>query len=182
MFAVTTPTVPIPRPVVVETVKYYEIKGQHEADLVREMNAKGYRVGKATYWGYTSPTVQWTFDVEKQNGQRCMLTNPHVSVHIITTLPKWNAPTGTSGILVTKWNELFAALKHHEGEHGQIAKEQGDALVSLMQTHPSDASCKQLNAYLHTEAQKIFQRDAERNTELDRRTHHGTDEGVAISW
>ena len=98
----------------------------------------------------------------------------------------WGSPkvanAGTSNTVVLKWNKLFTALKHHEGEHGQIAKEEGDALVALMQAHPSDASCKQLNAYLHAEAQKVFHRDSERNTELDRRTHHGTDEGVAISW
>jgi predicted secreted Zn-dependent protease len=182
MIAASPPPVSIPRPVVVETVRYYEIKGQHEAELVSEMNSKGYRVGKSTYWGYTSPTVSWKFGAKQQTGQPCVLDNPRVSIHIVTTLPHWNVPAGTSNTVVLKWNKLFTALKHHEGEHGQIAKEQGDALVALMQAHPSDASCKQLNAYLHTEAQKIFQRDSERNTELDRRTHHGVDEGVAISW
>ena len=182
MFAITSPPVSIPESVIVEASRYYEIKGRHEADLVKQMNSKGYRLGKSTYWGYTSPTVRWTFGVKKHEGQQCVLVNPKVVVLITTTLPKWESSAGTSDVVTEKWNKLYAALKHHEGEHGQIAKDEGDALVALMRSHPSDDSCKHLKSYLHDESQKIFQKDWARNAELDQRTHHGVDEGVAISW
>lgn len=182
MFAAITPHVSIPNPVVVETTQYYEIKGHHEADLVKEMNSKGYRSGGTTYWGYTSPQVRWTFDVKKDPGQACRVVNAEVSIRITTTLPRWEVPAGTADAVVEKWRKLSAALQRHEDEHGQIAREEGDALAALMRKHASDDSCARLNAYLHDEGQKIFQRSSARNAELDRRTHHGVDEGVAISW
>lgn len=181
MFAATPPVL-IPNPVVVEATRYYEIKGRHEADLVKEMNSKGYRSGETTYWGYTLPQVRWTFDVRKYKGQPCRLVNPNVSIRITTMLPRWNPPAGTSDAVIKKWQKLYAALQHHEGEHGQIAKDQGNAFVALMREHPSDDSCERLKAWLDDEGHQIIQRDSVKDAELDRRTRHGVDEGVAISW
>jgi predicted secreted Zn-dependent protease len=181
MFAATPPVL-IPNPVVVEVTRYYEIKGRHEADLVNEMNSKGYRTGKTTYWGNTSTQVRSTFEVKKYQGQACRVVNPKVTIRITTTLPHWDPPAGTSEVVIKKWQKLYAALQHHEGEHGQIAKDEGNAYVALMRGHSSDDSCERLKAYLDDEGNKILQADSVKNAELDRRTRHGVSEGVAISW
>jgi predicted secreted Zn-dependent protease len=181
MFAATPPVL-ISSPVVVEATRYYEIKGRHEADLVKEMNSKGYRTGKTTYWGNTSTQVRWTFEVKKYQGHVCRVVNPKVSIRITTTLPKWNPPAGTSEVVIRKWQKLYAALQHHEGEHGQIARDEGHAYVALMRGHASDDSCERLKAWLDDEGNKIRQEDSGKDAELDRRTRHGVDEGVSISW
>jgi predicted secreted Zn-dependent protease len=177
-----TPPVSIPAPVVVEAIRYYEIEGRHEADLVNEMNAKGYRAGEATYWGYTSTQVSWTFDVRKPQGQPCTVLNPKVSIRITTTLPHWDPPASTSEVVIRKWQKLYAALQHHEGEHAQIARDEGDAYVALMRGHSSDDSCGRLKAWLDDGGNRIRQANSGKDAEMDRRTRHGVDEGVSMSW
>lgn len=181
MFA-ATPAVSIPAPVVVEATRYYEIKGRREADLVDEMNAKGYHASEATYWGNTSTQVSWTFEVEKHQGQPCMVVNPKVSIRITTTLPHWDPPAATSEVVIRKWQKLYAALQHHEGEHALIARDEGNAYVALMRGHSSDDSCERLKAWLDDQGNRIRQENSGKDAELDRRTRHGVDEGVSLSW
>jgi predicted secreted Zn-dependent protease len=115
-------------------------------------------------------------------GQKCALVSPKVVILITTTLPQWSPPPNTSDVVIAKWRKLDQAMRHHEGEHAQISVQEGEALVALMRGHPSDISCEHLNSYLQVAGRKILDQASEQNTELDRRTSHGTNEGVAISW
>jgi predicted secreted Zn-dependent protease len=176
------PKIEVPNPVVRQDTRYYVIEGRKESDLVREMNAKGYLNESSRSWGYTSPEVFWSYDVKRYGGQKCALVSPKVVVLITTTLPQWSPPPDTSAAVMAKWGKLDQALRHHEGEHAQISVREGEALVALMRGHSSDISCEHLNRYLQDAGRKILDQASGQNAELDRRTAHGTNEGVAISW
>lgn len=183
MFAMP-PAVPppsIPDPVILEDVRQYAIEGRTEAELVAQMNAKGYLEERGRFWGYTSPELRWSFDVRPVDG-RCELVDPKVLLIITTTLPSWSPPAGVSAAMVAKWRVLERALRHHEGEHAQIARTEARQLVALMRRRGDGHSCNDLDASLQREGRAIMRKADAANTELDERTHHGATEGVALRW
>jgi predicted secreted Zn-dependent protease len=116
------PKIEVPGPIVRQDTRYYLIEGRNEPDLVREMNTKGYLNQSMTrYWGYTSPEVNWSYDVKRYGGQKCALVSPKVVVLITTTLPQWFPPPDASATVIAKWRKLDQAMHHHESEHAQIA-------------------------------------------------------------
>jgi predicted secreted Zn-dependent protease len=77
-FMVAAPPLPppeIPAAVIQQDVRYYAIEGRNEPELVAQMNAKGYPDGRNRYWAYTSPKLNWNFDV-KDVGGSCVLSTP----------------------------------------------------------------------------------------------------------
>lgn len=180
---VTPPLPPptIPDPVILEDVRYYVIEGRSEPELVAQMNAKGYLDEHSRYWGYTSPQLKWSFDTKSVDG-RCHLVDPKVMLIITTTLPTWTPPPGTSAAMLAKWRAFDRAIRHHEGEHAQIARDAARELVVLMRKHRSDVSCSGLDASLQAEGRVIMRKADAASVELDKRTGHGATEGVAISW
>lgn len=171
----------IPAPVIQENVRYYAIDGRNEPELVAQMNAKGYASGHSRYWAYTSPQLAWNFDV-KDLGGRCVLVDPKVSLTITTTLPSWTPPSGTSPTVVAKWHELERAMRHHEGEHAEIARTAAERLVALMREHRTDVSCDHLNALMQAKGRAIMQSADAAGIRLDAQTRHGASEGVALRW
>lgn len=180
MFFVPVPPVVVPEAVIKERVLYYEVAGSHEPDLVREMNEKGPIGTDGSSWGATLPEMVWGYDV-KSVGTTCVLVHPYVKVAIITILPKWTPPPGTTKTVISKWGSMISALTRHEAEHAQIDRDTANALASLMRRHPSDRTCQRLDDYLQSHGSAIDKHD-ELNAELDSRTGHGSKEGVAIQW
>ncbi|CAM0998988.1 DUF922 domain-containing protein [Rhodanobacter sp. Root179] len=180
---VTPPLPPptIPAPVIQEDARYYVIEGRSESELVAQMNARGYQDKDGRYWGYTSPQLKWSFDTQPVEG-RCNLVDPKVVLTITTTLPAWTPPAGTSAAMTAKWRALDRAIRHHEGEHAQIARDAARELVALMREHQRGVSCGDLDASLQAQGRMIMRRAEAANVELDKRTGHGAREGVTISW
>jgi len=176
-----TPPPAVLAPVIREDVRYYVIEGRSEPELVAQMNAKGYLAEQGRYWGHTSSRLGWSFDTKAVAG-RCHLVDPNVSLTITTVLPQWTPPSGTTETVVGKWHALIKALRHHEGEHAQIARAQAQALMALMLRHHSDKSCAALDASVQAEGRAIMHKSDAADVELDRRTQHGATEGVSMQW
>ena len=83
---------------------------------------------------------------------------------------------------MAKWHAFDRAIRHHEGEHAQIARDEARELVALMRKRRSDVSCSGLDASMQAEGRVIMRKAEAANAELDERTRHGATEGVAISW
>jgi predicted secreted Zn-dependent protease len=181
MFFAPPPAVVVPDTMVVERNNHYDIKATTEPEIVHEMQAKGPAGFDSTYWAYTNAGVSFSYDTH-QVGAYCVLVKPNVHVSINITLPAWTLPPGTRPAVVAKWNALYKAIVHHEGEHAQIARDSGDAITALLRSHPRDSSCKKLDAYLQEKAAPITAAREKANSDLDARTQHGAKEGVAISW
>lgn len=178
---VAPPPVTVPDPIVRERTAYYEIVGAHEEELVREMNRKGPTRPDGTYWAYTDAGTSWSYDAQRV-GNTCVLVKPVVLVSINTTLPAWKQPPDVDARVVGKWNTMLSALKKHEGEHAQFARDSANALTELMRSHATDTTCARLNAYLQEHGREINEAEKKRNIDLDARTGHGSSEGVGISW
>ena len=101
---------------------------------------------------------------------------------ITTTLPAWTPPAGTSAAMTAKWHAFDRAIRHHEGEHARIARDEARELVALMRRHRRDVTCGGLDASLQARGRVIMRRAEAANAELDRRTRHGATEGVAMGW
>jgi predicted secreted Zn-dependent protease len=175
------PPVTIPEPVIRERTAYYEVVGSREPDLVRELNEKGPTKAADTYWAFTDAGTSWSYDT-RMHGAVCVIVKPSVVVAINTTLPHWTPPPGVDGRVVGKWNAMEKALRHHEDEHAQFARDTGKAVTALMREHPTDATCERLDAYLQARGRTLTDNASKQNLELDARTGHGSKEGVAISW
>ncbi|MHB1058848.1 MAG: DUF922 domain-containing protein [Rhodanobacter sp.] len=171
----------IPDPVIHEDIRYYAIEGRSEPELVAQMNAKGLPDGHGRYWGYTSPQLKWSFDTSP-TADGCRLADAKVVLAITTTLPAWTPPPGVPAAMLAKWHAFDRAIRHHEGEHAQIARDEASELVALMRKHRVGASCSGLDALLQAQGRAILRKADAANAELDERTGHGATEGVAISW
>jgi predicted secreted Zn-dependent protease len=111
-----------------------------------------------------------------------VLVNPGVRVNINIVYPSWVPPAGVKPQVITKWNAMLKAMVRHEGEHAQFAKDQGTALTAVLREHSHDSSCQRLGSYLKKKSNELQKKRDAADLDLDKRTGHGTKEGVAISW
>ena len=181
MFFAPPPAVVVPDTVIVERTSHYDIKATDEPGIVTEMNEKGPSGGDGTYWAYTNGGVSSSWDT-KQLGATCVLVNPQVRVSINIVYPSWVPPAGVKPQVVAKWDAMLKAMIHHEGEHAQLARDQGNALTAMLREHSSDSSCERLESYLKKKDADILKRRDAADVDLDKRTGHGSKEGVGISW
>jgi predicted secreted Zn-dependent protease len=178
MFFAPPPAVVVPDTVIVESASHYDIKATDEPGIVKELNEKG---PKGSYWAYTNGGVSSWWDT-RQIGSTCVLVNPGVRVNINILYPAWTPPKGVKPEVIAKWNAMYAALVHHEGEHAQLARNQGNAFTAILREHSSDSSCKRLETYLKKQSDDLQRKREAADLQLDERTGHGSKEGVAISW
>jgi predicted secreted Zn-dependent protease len=181
MFFAPPPVVVVPDTVIVERTSHYDVNATDEPGIVKEMNEKGPTGGDGTYWAFTNGGVSSSWDT-RQVGSKCVLVNPRVRVSINIVYPSWVPPSGVKPLVIAKWDAMLKAMVHHEGEHAQLARDQGHALTAALRAHTNDSSCGRLESYLQGKNAEILKKRDAADVDLDKRTGHGSKEGVAISW
>lgn len=125
----------------------YSVTGTTVDTILRQMKQKG----PNGFWAYTQWRVRWSSTCQ-------------VSLEIQYTMPRHTRRGAMPVNIRTEWDQMIAALKSHEEQHGAHGVSAAKELVRQ--------GCRNGNA--------IVQKWAEQDRIYDRRTGHGRTEGVTF--
>lgn len=125
----------------------YAVTGTTVDTILRQMQENG----PNGFWAYTSWYVRWTASCQ-------------VTVEINYTMPKHARREAMPAHIRVEWDQMVAALKSHEKQHGVHGVNAANELVQKR--------CRNGNA--------IVQKWAEQDRVYDRMTGHGRTEGVTF--
>ena len=159
-----------------EEVRYYDIVGRTENDLLQAM-LRGAPLHEGTrYFGLTSTEVRFTYRmISTSTG--CDLTDIEVYLRVVTTLPRWRPYSGTPYEVERRWRSFDRALRIHENGHKQFALEEADMIWRALESVRAP-SCDAMNAEARRSALRIRDTYVLRHDAYDARTDHGTTQGA----
>lgn len=168
------------KPAVNEKYEYYEIRGNDERELRRQMNRNGTKWddGK-TYDSVTSWNIRWDYDYNC-GGHGCTAEGFKTRVNITFRYPKWVRSGDASPELVDKWERYMKNLIMHENGHADMAVRAAVKLglaVSAMQPASTRAD---LDRAVRTLARNWNAKLSSDQREYDATTIHGTGQGAVF--
>ncbi len=159
-----------------DRVQYYDIEGRSESDLLRAM-LRGAPLSEGTrYFGLTSTEVRYTFRT-LTTSTSCNLTDVEVELRVLTTLPRWQPPSGTTYDVERKWRSFDRALQIHENGHKQFALEEADMIHRALRSLRTP-SCSTIDDEARAITTRIRDTYLRRHLAYDARTDHGTTQGA----
>jgi len=173
-------------PVVNIRTTYYDISGQTNGILRREMARKG-PMARSTYrggqpkraWAATGWRVNWNADY-KPSGYGCKVSAVQTTVSIHFIYPRWTERATARPNMGKQWDRMYQALVAHEethASHGIAAARQIESeLLQLSRRN----SCTGFQRDIDNHAQKIVQYYNNLDYRFDQRTHHGGNDGVYL--
>lgn len=159
-----------------EEVRYYDIVGRTENDLLQAMLRGGPVSGGSRYFGLTSTEVRYTYWMTPTS-IGCDLANIEVHLRVVTTLPRWRPYSGTPYEVERKWRSFDRALLIHENGHKQFALEEADMIRRALGGLRTP-SCEAMDAEARDIASRIRDTYVLRHNAYDARTDHGTAQGA----
>lgn len=157
--------------------QYYEVSGSTDRQILASMLETGPAQNGDRYFALTSAQTGFSFQT-KMTSDGCVLEDVGVRVHVVMTIPKWNAPADAPIELRRSWLDFVADLLKHEQWHATAARNSAeamfDALSSLRQP-----TCTGLDSHAKVSVQKISDRLVRQNGAYDRDTRHGRTQGAA---
>lgn len=160
------------------TIVYYDIVGNTERDLRRELDNKGPvddGPGGVKFDGHTRWYVNWSYRYRPvRNG--CMLTGVEVTTSGVITLPRWNG-AGNSDRLSNAWQQYMESLRLHEDGHyanGVMAAQEIDRLGQSFRAR----SCENISVDFDRRAAEIIEKYRAADVAYDRETDHGRTQGA----
>lgn len=153
-------------------VEYYDIRGRTLGELRIDARRNGPVASDTTFFAVTHTQIHWTYNYYRQPSL-CRLTNVHVVVDAIVTLPRWVDSSSVDPAAVRWWMGASDRVRSHEAQHLQIAVDGAAEIHSLLQRQTS-SDCGLLRENANEGAGEVLRRVAEQQRELDRVTRHGT--------
>lgn len=157
-------------------VRFYDVQGSSAAELSRGMDLHGPRWNGRPWAAYTDAPVTWSYSFAPA-ADGCAITRAQVRLRVMTTLPRWNPPSGAPPALVREWNAFADALRRHEDGHAEIARrsagELQDTLAGLR-----TPTCAAMDGVARAAAERAQQRHALRHEDYDRETGYGLAQGA----
>lgn len=160
------------------TVVYYEVRGSTLSELRAELRRLGPQVDGRTFVGETHSPMRWNWKVEPAGVSYCLLRNVTVSVNAQITLPRWFPPEEADPALVTEWKRFVAALETHEAGHKDISARAAGEIIRRL-TSFTDV-CSTINTHANELARNIAEGTSVKQSEYDRTTRHGFNQGTAL--
>ncbi|MCH8030254.1 MAG: DUF922 domain-containing protein [Bacteroidetes bacterium] len=159
-----------------EEVRYYDIVGRTENDLLQAMLRGGPVSGGSRYFGLTSTEIRYTY-WKTPASIGCDLTDIEVHLRVVTTLPRWQPFRGTAYEVERRWRSFDRALRIHENGHKQFALEEADMIWRALESVRAP-SCDVIDAEARGIASRIRDTYVLRHNAYDGRTDHGTTQGA----
>ena len=161
-----------------DALQPYRISGTSEAELRREMNAKGPPgAGGGRFDGYTRWDINWRYTYG-QNGGLCHIATVTTALKILTTLPQWDDERTASDSLRKRWQQFITALTGHENGHrmhGINAAREIDRGIAAL---PAQTTCAAAGAAANQLGNEIIRKYNELDLDYDRKTGHGLTQGT----
>jgi predicted secreted Zn-dependent protease len=164
---------------VVWTTNYYSVTGATLAEIRQS-------IGQSRPWkerfdadGFTDWRVAWRFAVTpSSDGCRCSSFTTQTT--IVTTLPRWTAPTNAPDPPSAIWQKYATALGEHEAGHGHLALSAAADLRRRSRDIAEAGDCETLKRQLNALGEQVVEEHRKRDREYDERTRHGTSQGAFL--
>lgn len=161
---------------VVENIRYYDITGRTEGDLLNGMVRLGPSWNGERYFGLTRTDVRYTYwKTPKPTG--CDLTEIQVYLEVTVTLPRWQPMSGTPFQLERSWRSFDYALRQHELGHQRLAVEEAEMIRRSLASLRT-ASCNAIDAQARSQASRIRETYQSLHHDYDHHTDHGRTQGA----
>lgn len=161
-----------------DSVDRYSIRGAHEADLRREMSAKGPKGGDSRRFdAYTRWNITWRYSY-RQDGGQCSIDAVTTGIKVTMTLPEWGDESAAQDRLRKRWPEYIAALTGHENGHRKNGLDAAREIDRGIAALPSQPNCGALGAAANALGNQIIRKYNERDLDYDRSTDHGRNQGA----
>ena len=174
------PPAPPRQPAVVETsasTTYYSVRGTTTAAIFAAIDANGLvETGGRRAVGVTTADWKLTSGDVDVRAVPCVFPSLTVTLHLVVTLPRHEAPEVLPGDLRDRWERFVARVAAHEQHHVDIYLEGANAMKARLEALRTAVSCADLEKAIDAEW-RAQQADIERRqTEF-----HATDEATARS-
>lgn len=157
-------------------VRYYEVAGRSEADLLRAMLRQGPSWEGRRFFGLTTSEVRFSY-VRVPGPPVCALRDIVVEARVTITLPRWVPPAGTPYALERDWRHFERALRDHEDIHRRLIEEEAEMLRRMLLALRAP-SCEAMDAEARRTAEVVRDRYVARHHAYDERTGHGRTQGA----
>lgn len=170
-----------PKPAVHVHYDYYPISGSTVTALQSQMDEFGplSQLEQRHYIADVNWHVRWSYDYAMTD-RGCTVTSAEGSVDVTFRLPWWNVPTGTSGSVVSAWNQFLGALQIHENGHMDHGVAAANAVMHTLKQFPSYSSCPELIEAANTATREIIQHYNHQDVAYDNMTQHGLTQGAVF--
>ena len=159
-----------------DEVRYYDIVGRTENDLLQAM-LRGAPLSEGTrFFGLTSTEVRYTY-WKTSTSTGCNLTNVEVHLRVVTTLPRWRPSSGTAYEVERRWRSFDRALLIHENGHKQYALEEANLILRTLESMRTP-TCDTMDSEARSTATTLRDMYIQRHNAYDVRTDHGTTQGA----
>lgn len=168
------------RPLINETVEFYEISGDCEADLRTSLRKNGCvcNDGKK-YHSLTSWNFKWDYDYHRTK-QSCAAVSFQPIININIRYPKWSKNGNPPAELREKWDAFMDNLVKHEEVHRDMAVEAASEVTVAVMKLPLQATCADLDREIKKIARIRMKQLDEDAKDYDAETKHGLTQGAVF--
>jgi predicted secreted Zn-dependent protease len=162
-----------------ETVVHYSVAGATAAEVRAALERNPTIKAERHRVGTTAAEIHWQPGFDMRDG-RCRVRSVKVTVTIVTTLPRWEAPPDAPAALRQGWERFLAALTEHEAGHAEIARRAARRIEDALWAAPSRRSCDGYGKRLSDAANALFDQAAQEQRDYDAANEFGAKQGVAF--
>lgn len=158
------------------SVVLYPVTGRSVEEILESLLVGGPVDGDRTFFGMTETDISLRYRTSA-SASDCVLTDVHVVMDVVTTLPEWEAPSGVDYDLQRDWHQFLGALRRHEAEHAALA-ERGAQKVQRAVTDLRRPTCVEVEAEARRRLDRIEIEIEASHRHYDDQTGHGRTEGA----
>lgn len=167
-------------PLVSENHEFYEIAGDNEQELRRQMSRNGTKWGDGkTYDSVTTWNINWDYDYNCA-AHGCSADSFNSRVKVTIRYPKWVNADSAPLSLREKWDNYMKNLVLHEYGHRDMAVEAAAELARAVSALPPAPSRAELDRQIKDLSKKLMAKMDNDQKEYDTTTIHGTTQGAVF--
>ncbi|MHB8845735.1 MAG: DUF922 domain-containing protein [Nitrospirota bacterium] len=167
-------------PLVTETQEHYEITGQDEKELRKQMSRNGSSWSDgSTYDSITRWRATWDYGYER-TARMCRPDSFRANIEITIRYPKWTPADDAPSPLREKWDAYLDSLAVHETGHRDMAVEAVEDLTRAIADMPAVPTCADLDRKIRCLCRERMQKLNEFAKDYDRVTRHGFAQGAVF--
>lgn len=167
-------------PLVTETQEYYEVTGQDEKELRKQMSRNGSSWSDGNrYDSITRWRVTWDYGYER-TARACSPDSFRANIEIAIRYPKWIPADDAPSPLREKWDAYLTSLTVHETGHRDMAVEAVEDLTRAIAEMPAAPTCAELDRKIRCLCRERMQKLNEDAKDYDSATRHGSAQGAVF--
>ena len=157
-------------------VTTYDVTGTTEEELFRSLHAHGPRSEGREFFGLMESEMAFRY-WKTPSDTGCRLEQIRLDLHLVITLPRWDAPREAPYRLRRDWGRFETALRRHEDEHRKIAEHNAKEIYHALRSIRTP-TCDTIDAEAHAVTERLRAEGDARQQRFDRRTGHGRTQGA----